>query len=74
MDDTEYRFRRWLADLISPRGKRERIALAETRAAEQKRARHLFHMLWSKAVGSSDYKKAEWTEFLSVLCSLSVKL
>jgi hypothetical protein len=69
----EARFRTWLGNLICPECKRERIAAEEARIATRTRARHLFHVLWTKGHDGPDYNKKEWTELSNTLSELGVR-
>ncbi|HEV7704346.1 MAG TPA: hypothetical protein VGO46_08635 [Gemmatimonadaceae bacterium] len=66
--------RRWVADFIYPEGKRVRASPITDRTELQERARSAFHMLWSNAVGTPDYKKSDWKEFGEILNALDVTL
>lgn len=70
MSPSEARFRTWLADLIYPAGKRERIAAEEKRAAQLEEARLLLHRAWTGAHDSPDYNKQHWRELNRALSEL----
>lgn len=74
MTQREARIRRWLADLIYPRGKQEAIAASEEWLARKEAARQQYHRIWSQAHDSPDYVKQEWGEMYRRLAELGLEL
>jgi len=74
MSPSEATFGTWLADLIFPKRKLERIAAEKKRAAQLEEARILFHRAWTAAHDSPDYKKQHWLELNGALSELGFDL
>lgn len=74
MSQRKARIRRWLAELIYPREKRERTAASEEWLARKEAARRQYHRIWSQAHDSPDYVKNEWGEMYRRLADLGLEL